>query len=117
MSSGFAASGLFLFACVGCLVCWAGKNDRQRGSSRMFGTRLERVDLWINPKEGPHCPSDFPHHEAAFRGDSRQPAAEMGASGASGAGSAPLQGLTFTIGGARPRAPPQQGWTRVATQQ
>ena len=122
MSSGFAASGLFLCACVGCLACWAGKNDRQRGTSRMFGTRLERVDTWINPKEGPHCPNNFPYHEAAFRGDSRQPAEEMGASGtsasaASGAGSAPLQGLTFTIGGARPRPQPQQGWTRVATQQ
>lgn len=118
MASGFATSGLFLCACLGCLVCWAGKNDRQRGTSRMLGTRLERVDLWVSPKEGPHCPSNFPFHEAAFRGDSRQPAPEMGAECASDAGSAPLkQGLTFTIGGARPRAPPQQGWTRVATHQ
>lgn len=122
MSSGFAASGLFLCACIGCLVCWAGKNDRQRGTSRMWGTRLERVDLWTNPKEGPYCPSNFPHHEAAFRNDSRQPAAEMGAGSvqcfgnAGSAASAPMQGLTFTIGGGA-RSRPQQGWTRVATDQ
>ena len=46
----------------------------------MIGYMRGRVDMYVNPKEGPNCPGPaFPYHEAAFRGDSDAPAVRMGA--------------------------------------
>lgn len=101
-TSGFAISGLFLCCCTACLVCFVGKNDRQRGTSRMIGYMRGRVDMYVNPKEGPNCPGPaFPYHEAALRNDSDAPAHRMGA----GYGDKnKVSELTFTIGNGKSSA-------------